>query len=264
MILLNFHYHKSKKHPSNKKVKMTDKHINTHYAKKDLKNEKYTSNKSLNYYYEALGTKTIKENEIKFVHDQNDVKIFKNITEELFSKLTQNILNEKVKDCESEDDVLLILLSMVAGDFDCCNIVKMNFNDFVIHFFNFHGNAKDQEQFDQKIDKNQKFRLYENYDLSNYIGKISKNKIKNQQEDNDNYWQETDDASKKLYDCPNEYCTRKFKSINGLKYHKENGHRGFLEDVKNFGCHYSGCEKKYKNYNGLKYHLNTHHKVEEK
>ena len=69
-----------------------------------------------------------------------------------------------------------------------------------------------------------------------------------------------DSEGKKRFLCTVPGCTKRYKNINGIKYHVKNGHnkKDTLtgEVKKNFLCH---CGKAYKSQSGLRHHQNTQH-----
>ena len=69
-----------------------------------------------------------------------------------------------------------------------------------------------------------------------------------------------DSEGKKRFLCTVPGCTKKYKNINGIKYHVKNGHNKKEsingEVKKNYLCH---CGKAYKSQSGLRHHQNTQH-----
>lgn len=69
-----------------------------------------------------------------------------------------------------------------------------------------------------------------------------------------------DSEGKKKFLCTVPGCTKKYKNINGIKYHVKNGHTKkdsiSGEIKKNYLCH---CGKAYKSQSGLRHHQNTQH-----
>ena len=69
-----------------------------------------------------------------------------------------------------------------------------------------------------------------------------------------------DNEGKKRFLCTVPGCTKKYKNINGIKYHVKNGHNKKEtltgEVKKNYLCH---CGKAYKSQSGLRHHQNTQH-----
>ena len=69
-----------------------------------------------------------------------------------------------------------------------------------------------------------------------------------------------DSEGKKRFLCTVPGCTKRYKNINGIKYHVKNGHnkKDTLtgEVKKSFLCH---CGKAYKSQSGLRHHQNTQH-----
>ncbi|KAI5729144.1 hypothetical protein M8J77_026013 [Diaphorina citri] len=61
----------------------------------------------------------------------------------------------------------------------------------------------------------------------------------------------------KPFACPVPGCKKRYKNVNGIKYHSKNGHKTDGRIYKNFKCH---CGKSYKTSQGLKTHtLLQHH-----
>ena len=71
-----------------------------------------------------------------------------------------------------------------------------------------------------------------------------------------------DSEGKKRFLCTVPGCTKKYKNINGIKYHVKNGHNKKEtltgEVKKNYLCH---CGKAYKSQSGLRHHQNTQHNL---
>lgn len=69
-----------------------------------------------------------------------------------------------------------------------------------------------------------------------------------------------DSEGKKRFLCTVPGCTKRYKNINGIKYHVKNGHNKKEtltgEVKKNYLCH---CGKAYKSQSGLRHHQNTQH-----
>lgn len=69
-----------------------------------------------------------------------------------------------------------------------------------------------------------------------------------------------DSEGKKRFLCTVPGCTKRYKNINGIKYHVKNGHNkkesSTGEIKKNYLCH---CGKAYKSQSGLRHHQNTQH-----
>lgn len=71
-----------------------------------------------------------------------------------------------------------------------------------------------------------------------------------------------DSEGKKRYMCTVPGCGKRYKNINGIKYHVKNGHNkkeingGNNEVRKSYICH---CGKAYKSQSGLRHHQNTQH-----
>ncbi|XP_077454150.1 juxtaposed with another zinc finger protein 1b [Stigmatopora argus] len=60
----------------------------------------------------------------------------------------------------------------------------------------------------------------------------------------------------KPFACPIPGCKKRYKNVNGIKYHAKNGHRTKIRVQKAFKCR---CGKSYKTSQGLRYHsLNFH------
>ncbi|RZF46191.1 hypothetical protein LSTR_LSTR011545 [Laodelphax striatellus] len=60
----------------------------------------------------------------------------------------------------------------------------------------------------------------------------------------------------KPFACPVPGCKKRYKNINGIKYHSKNGHKNEGRIKKAYKCH---CGKSYKTYTGLKGHSATAH-----
>ncbi|XP_026284421.1 zinc finger X-linked protein ZXDA [Frankliniella occidentalis] len=60
----------------------------------------------------------------------------------------------------------------------------------------------------------------------------------------------------KPFACPVPGCKKRYKNVNGIKYHSKNGHKNDGKIRKAFKCH---CGKSYKTTQGLKMHTTTHH-----
>ncbi|XP_022192329.2 juxtaposed with another zinc finger protein 1 isoform X2 [Nilaparvata lugens] len=60
----------------------------------------------------------------------------------------------------------------------------------------------------------------------------------------------------KPFGCPVPGCKKRYKNINGIKYHSKNGHKNEGRVKKAYKCH---CGKSYKTYSGLKGHSATAH-----
>ena len=68
----------------------------------------------------------------------------------------------------------------------------------------------------------------------------------------------TDDGEGKRYICPVPGCGKRYKNVNGIKYHAKYGHRkdSSRPKLKAFKCH---CGKSYKSPSGLRHHVATQH-----
>ncbi|KAL5010647.1 hypothetical protein ScPMuIL_012952 [Solemya velum] len=64
-----------------------------------------------------------------------------------------------------------------------------------------------------------------------------------------------DDDGDKPFACPVPGCKKRYKNINGIKYHARHGHRKDTRVRKAFKCH---CGKSYKTSQGLKNHCVVH------
>ncbi|XP_054751948.1 juxtaposed with another zinc finger protein 1-like isoform X2 [Lytechinus pictus] len=87
--------------------------------------------------------------------------------------------------------------------------------------------------------------------------------------DSDNSWTTQDEFSYELilrtmatqvgddkpFLCPVPGCKKRYKNVNGMKYHAKNGHRNEKKVKKNFKCQ---CGKSYKTAQGLRQHRQTH------
>ncbi|PSN30636.1 hypothetical protein C0J52_16863 [Blattella germanica] len=60
----------------------------------------------------------------------------------------------------------------------------------------------------------------------------------------------------KPFACPVPGCKKRYKNVNGIKYHSKNGHKKDGKVRKGFKCH---CGKSYKTSQGLRNHTATHH-----
>ncbi|KAJ1520942.1 hypothetical protein ONE63_004019 [Megalurothrips usitatus] len=60
----------------------------------------------------------------------------------------------------------------------------------------------------------------------------------------------------KPFACPVPGCKKRYKNVNGIKYHSKNGHKNDGKIRKAFKCH---CGKSYKTTQGLKMHTASHH-----
>lgn len=67
----------------------------------------------------------------------------------------------------------------------------------------------------------------------------------------------TDDGEGKRYVCPVPGCGKRYKNVNGIKYHAKYGHRkDSSRPKKAHKCH---CGKSYKSPSGLRHHMVTQH-----
>ena len=68
----------------------------------------------------------------------------------------------------------------------------------------------------------------------------------------------TDDGEGKRYICPVPGCGKRYKNVNGIKYHAKYGHRKDTNrpKIKAHKCH---CGKSYKSPSGLRHHIVTQH-----
>ncbi|XP_067006258.2 juxtaposed with another zinc finger protein 1 [Anabrus simplex] len=60
----------------------------------------------------------------------------------------------------------------------------------------------------------------------------------------------------KPFACPVPGCKKRYKNVNGIKYHSKNGHKKDGKVRKGFKCH---CGKSYKTGQGLRNHMAMHH-----
>ena len=71
-----------------------------------------------------------------------------------------------------------------------------------------------------------------------------------------------DSEGKKRFLCTVPGCTKRYKNINGIKYHVKNGHNKkesvSSEIKKSYICH---CGKAYKSQSGMRHHQNTQHGI---
>lgn len=70
-----------------------------------------------------------------------------------------------------------------------------------------------------------------------------------------------DTEGRRRFMCTVPGCGKKYKNVNGIKYHVKNGHNkkesiGNVECRKSYVCH---CGKSYKSQSGMRHHQNTHH-----
>ncbi|CAG9579889.1 unnamed protein product [Danaus chrysippus] len=63
-------------------------------------------------------------------------------------------------------------------------------------------------------------------------------------------------AQEKPFACPVPGCKKRYKNVNGIKYHSKNGHKKDGKVKKAYKCQ---CGKSYKTAQGLKSHSITHH-----
>ncbi|CAG9787322.1 unnamed protein product [Diatraea saccharalis] len=63
-------------------------------------------------------------------------------------------------------------------------------------------------------------------------------------------------AQEKPFACPVPGCKKRYKNVNGIKYHSKNGHKKDGKVKKAYKCQ---CGKSYKTAQGLKSHSLTHH-----
>ncbi|XP_041968325.1 juxtaposed with another zinc finger protein 1 [Aricia agestis] len=63
-------------------------------------------------------------------------------------------------------------------------------------------------------------------------------------------------AQEKPFACPVPGCKKRYKNVNGIKYHSKNGHKKDGKIKKSYKCQ---CGKSYKTAQGLKSHSITHH-----
>ncbi|CAK1543932.1 unnamed protein product [Leptosia nina] len=63
-------------------------------------------------------------------------------------------------------------------------------------------------------------------------------------------------AQEKPFACPVPGCKKRYKNVNGIKYHSKNGHKKDGKVKKAYKCH---CGKSYKTAQGLKNHSISHH-----
>ncbi|GBP47950.1 Juxtaposed with another zinc finger protein 1 [Eumeta japonica] len=65
-------------------------------------------------------------------------------------------------------------------------------------------------------------------------------------------------AAEKPFACPVPGCKKRYKNVNGIKYHSKNGHKKDGKVKKGFKCH---CGKSYKTAQGLKNHSSSNHAI---
>ncbi|XP_037532944.1 juxtaposed with another zinc finger protein 1b [Nematolebias whitei] len=63
-------------------------------------------------------------------------------------------------------------------------------------------------------------------------------------------------GDEKPFACPVPGCTKRYKNVNGIKYHAKNGHRTQIRVRKPFKCR---CGKSYKTSQGLRHHTINFH-----
>ncbi|XP_077996588.1 juxtaposed with another zinc finger protein 1-like [Glandiceps talaboti] len=66
----------------------------------------------------------------------------------------------------------------------------------------------------------------------------------------------TSDNDEKPFACPVPGCKKRYKNVNGIKYHAKNGHRKDTKVRKGYKCR---CGKSYKSSQGLRQHHATQH-----
>lgn len=69
----------------------------------------------------------------------------------------------------------------------------------------------------------------------------------------------TDDGEGKRYVCPVPGCGKRYKNVNGIKYHAKNGHRKENRAGNIKKAHKCHCGKSYKSPSGLRNHIMTQH-----
>lgn len=65
-----------------------------------------------------------------------------------------------------------------------------------------------------------------------------------------------DEGEGKRYICPVAGCGKRYKNVNGIKYHAKNGHKKEHRAKKAHKCH---CGKSYKSPSGLRNHMQSQH-----
>ncbi|KAJ8267298.1 hypothetical protein COCON_G00124700 [Conger conger] len=63
-------------------------------------------------------------------------------------------------------------------------------------------------------------------------------------------------GDQKPFACPVPGCPKRYKNVNGIKYHAKNGHRTQIRVRKAYKCR---CGKSYKTSQGLRHHTITFH-----
>ncbi|XP_014672180.1 PREDICTED: juxtaposed with another zinc finger protein 1-like isoform X2 [Priapulus caudatus] len=102
------------------------------------------------------------------------------------------------------------------------------------------GSELDEEDVVSESDSNDSWTTQEEFSSELILRMLSVNQAKEE----------------KPYVCPVPGCTKRYKNVNGIKYHAKNGHRKDLRVKKNFKCH---CGKSYKSASGLRAHtVSTH------
>ena len=69
----------------------------------------------------------------------------------------------------------------------------------------------------------------------------------------------TGEGEGKRYICPIPGCGKRYKNVNGIKYHAKNGHKREGRVKKGFKCH---CGKSYKSPSGLRHHVVSQHPMQ--
>lgn len=189
------------------------------------------------------------------VSERESIKIYQDIGYEMFARLTEDVLSGKLENCRNGEDVFMHLIHLTDSEFMCCDTDKKTFNEYVDHRLNFCKKIRTTGN-----DKIRSGKHEDEYDLTNFTSKILKCKFKEQEYEKIEPVVVQNSVDKKHLRCAHKNCRKKFKSINGLKYHIKHGHRNPNDVVKSYKCDIPGCKKKYKNHNGLKYHYEHAHK----
>lgn len=189
---------------------------------------------------------------------QNESTIFKDICEELFRNLTDDVQNNKLKHLKCGKDLFRHILHLTDNTFTCCDDKKRTFDEYVEHRV---SNCKKMIILENK--KGDQKRSVQNDEKDAIDDLTSLNTTSRYTNDSYNTEEQItykSKGNKKYLSCSVKNCRKKFKSINGLKYHSKHGHKNPNDVIKSYKCNFAGCKKKYKNQNGLKYHNEHGHK----
>lgn len=199
-----------------------------------------------------------KDSEDTIMNKKGDLSVYRDIGEEMFNRLTDDILSGKLQNFRSGKDLFLHMLFLTDNKFVCCTKEARTFNEYVEHRIN--NCEKVIFPKTAVVSKPKSTKNNEEYDMSAFMTRTLKSRFKNIDLNKKEDHSMLKKNEKKHLRCNHKNCRKKFKSINGLKYHIKHGHKNPNEVVKGFKCDYPGCKKKYKNHNGLKYHNEHAHK----